>query len=187
MRSLIVLNWCHGSARPFSPVFCPDVHKVGQQIKRCAHLFDRTFIFNDCHSDIDLEFNYLPPHMVEGSPDRQPLDINSFKRPYLTRKLSLSPFTSEHNKRIVLREMPDETVVAGFNGLTDIIPTCIDLIHLVPKILVAEQCFGDLSILHKQRAVEYLRFLGIPIIKGEVNDKSFGVFQESPDAARGVS
>ena len=187
MRTLIILNWCYGIARPYSPVFCQDVHKVGQQIKRCAHLFDRTFIFNDCHSEIDLEFKYIPPHMIEGSPDRQPLDLEGFRRVYLAHKLTMSAFRSEHSRKILLRDSPDEVMLSGFNGLTDIIPTCIDLIHLVPKIFVAEQCFGDLSIPHKERAVEYLQFLNVSIIRGEVNDKSFGVQQEPSDTVRSVS
>lgn len=178
MRALIILNWCYGIARPYSPVFCQDVHKVGQQIKRCAHLFDRTFIFNDRHSEIDPEFKYLPPHMVEGTPDCEPMDTEGFKRFYLTHKLGLSAVggSSKFNSRHFSPESDIyEVMVAGFNGLTDIVPTCIDLMGLMPKIFVSEQCFGDLSILHKERATEYLQFLGIPIIRGEVNDKSFGV------------
>jgi hypothetical protein len=163
MNILIILNWCYGISRPYSPVFCSEVHQVGHQIKMVAPFFDRTLVINDVHDINDSEFEYLPPHNLTAS-DIHPLDIIAFSNPQILYKNTLNAFAFPHNRGVLEALTPKNVLVTGFNASTDIIPTCLGLIDMQmdTKIMVSPECIGDLYEERKSRAIEYLGYIGIP-------------------------
>lgn len=190
MNLLVVLNWCYGIAKPFSPLFCPDVHLVGNQIKRVAHLFDRTFVMNDYHSGgWTDEFKYLPPHNVDEV-SRTLLDHELYKvarKVETIRKHELNAFGNDHAASLLFLPSPKNIMVTGFTASTDVIPTCLALIDLGQNVYVHKDCIGDISPDRKAKSLEYIEFIGIPILDGEINAESFSFFERQTTATKKLS
>jgi nicotinamidase-related amidase len=137
-------------------------------IIKASEYFDYVFIINDSHRLSDTEFIYLPKHMIEGSEETYRLlhienRLNSKHLIYLT-KNKLNAFHSEHNRQSLLNTKPSQVFVAGFNLITDILPTVLGLIDLGQHVSILSDAVGDITEDQRDKSLSYLKLIGIPMV-----------------------
>lgn len=138
-------------------------------IVKVSRYFDFCFVVNDNHSENDLEFNYLPKHMITGSQDVARLyhydkQLES-KNILFLKKNTLSAVHSEYNKNIILSNKFDKIVVGGFCGCLDVKATCLSLIDEKQNIFIMPDCIDDITEEHWSDTLKYLSFIGIKTIQ----------------------
>ncbi len=183
MNALIVLNLAYGVIRPLSLTFCENVHQTINNIVDLSKEFDFCFLINDNHSQNDNEFRYLPPHMISVQDKGKLLNIepklSSRNRPITLYKNTLNAFNSRDNKEHVLGYNFDSICIAGFSATLDVVPTTLGIMDFHPNVFISELCVGDISLGHKSKALDYLNFLGVKILKDK-NVKGIGFHEGSP-------
>lgn len=165
MNGLLITNLLWGSCRTMSPLCCENFSQVVDNIIKASSNFDVCFIVNDSHKKDDFEFKYLPPHNLVGTGDTGRLLISESKLQckytvFLT-KNQLSAVGSPHNQDVVLSYGFNKISVAGFALSIDILPTCLDLLNLNQNVSIMPECVGDLSEDRKNKALEYMTFIGL--------------------------
>jgi nicotinamidase-related amidase len=156
---LIVLNLCYGVIRDLSIFHCKEAWQVIENIIKLSSQYDNLFIINDLHKKDDVEFKYLPSHMVPISDDLARLSavekrLQSKNIQFLT-KNTLSPLKNEHIQKLIMAF--DNICVSGFTATFDVVPTCIDLITLGKELRVPVNAIDDISDKHKKVALNYLK------------------------------
>jgi nicotinamidase-related amidase len=163
MRILLVTNLIYGSARPYCPLTCEKPYSTIEKIVKASQQFDITFVVCDEHSKDDVEFKYLPPHMVKNTQDT--FRLSEYEKELGLRqflyKQTLSAVADEHNQKTILNYKPDMIALAGFTASFDIMATALNLIDLKQNISLLPDCIGDLTEDHRVKALNHLSFLGI--------------------------
>ena len=165
---------------------------MGNQIKKVAPFFDRTLVINDNHYPHipDPEFKYLPPH-CNNVIDCNTLDWKLYEvanNAEKIRKHTLNAFLyGSHAWELLLNLKPKNVMVAGYVASIDVVPTCLGLMDAEQNIYVHKDCIGDVSKERKEKALEYLEFIGIPILGGEINAESFSFFERQTSPVTSIS
>lgn len=165
---LIITNLCLGSFRPYSAMSCVNPYEVAESILKVHGLFDIIFIVNDEHRPDDREFNNLPPHMIIGTDD-------VYRLPHIERQLTDKPLEflkkntadatwKRHNNMLIESYCCDEICVAGFTASHDVLATVSGLVEFGKKVVIIEECIGDIDMGLKQDAILHLRSINIPVI-----------------------
>jgi hypothetical protein len=168
----LILNLCFGSVRPYSVSSGSQPYITIENIIKVSKDFDFCFVINDNHSKDDIEFTYLPPHIVKGGVDVGRLHyldrrLQSKYVQFLT-KNTLSAIHDEHNKKTILSRDYSLIAITGFSASTDITATCLNLIDEKKKIAIIPSCVDDSIKDYKTKAINYLTYLGIPSYENPV-------------------
>ena len=167
MKLLLCCNVALGYVKNIGPFYCPESKKVCDNIIKLSEEVDVTLFINDEHIPCDPEFDYLPPHMIEG--DHDCLRIYTIERRiksefYFLRKNFLSAIKSQHNRDIYMGMCPTTTILGGFLCSYDILATAMDVIQSNHKVEIYKDACGDVDAATKERAIGILGWMGIPIL-----------------------
>lgn len=155
---LVILNLCYGVIRELSIFHCKEAWQIIDNIIKESENYNNCLIINDLHQNDDLEFKYLPPHMISISEDTCRLyNIEKqlkcpFKQFY--NKKTFSPLKNEHLRKLIMDY--DNILVSGFSLTFDIVPTVLDLITFGKNTKINKNCVGDISTEHKNKALEFI-------------------------------
>jgi len=140
---------CQGAAK-----IIRDFYQLAQTGK-----YDAVLIINDCNNKNSPRFKYLPPFLIENTPDSlgfSHLDakINNF--------IKLRKNTLDASQKIMQNISPDKTIhLCGFFASLDILATCFSLVDHPVHLSVLDHLVGDMDGRLKDRAMQQIEFLGI--------------------------
>lgn len=161
---LLCLNLAYGYAQPENWYFSDQMYPVLARISQHSYAHTECLIINDIHTSEDPEFAFLPPHM-DTRISQQP--VRDYKKyidiPYqVSHKRHLNALHSEHNRGLIIDKF-ERISLCGFNLSTDVVPTALGLLDYHQNFEILSCCCGDVSKDLKQKAISYLRTLGINI------------------------
>lgn len=164
MNCLLILNIFHKDY--FNLYSNYDKHyEILENIIQASQDYDITILSNDEHTKEDKEFSYLPPHGIKNSLSysrdfsfEKKLKSKNFL--YLP-KTTLTPFSTRHNRELVINHNFNYIYVGGYSGCIDIVPTCSSLIDMKQSVFSSPEIIGDFSEEYKQQAIKFLQILNI--------------------------
>lgn len=163
-KALIILNLCEGVICPNS-IWCGfSPHKTIENIigLSTTNDYDVCYIINKNGQ----ESRYLPPHLVSISSDTARLfyyeeRIKCKFKGFIEKNIM---GLNQHLSELIRNHNFDEITLTGWNCSTDIVPVALDLMDLRENIVIHRECVDDIEISRKEKSLEYLGYLGVPII-----------------------